>query len=84
VARKNLHLLYPFLNHKDEDVRIITAHALTHYPELSLEILPLLESRIAIEEKGTKKWLEQLYIKLKRVLKNENVTPLHPLISSSY
>ena len=70
VSQKNLLVLYPYLNYQDGFVREYIAEVLSCYPELGFETLPLLESRISIEEgKDVKIWLEKALHKLKESVK---------------
>ena len=63
---KNLHVIYPFLSHSDKYVRPYIAEALSCYPELSFQTMPLIEESIRSEkDEDTKGWLEQALHKLK-------------------
>ena len=49
AVEKGLHLLYPFLEYPDSEVRFFIAIALRFYPAYSQEIIPLLEKALKSE-----------------------------------
>jgi hypothetical protein len=64
-VRKYLNLLYPYLNYPDGFSTWI-ARALSCYPELSQETIPLIEKTIEVEkDENVKKWLGESLNKLK-------------------
>jgi hypothetical protein len=68
-VREELHLLYPYLFHEVYYVRAVIAHALQAFPEMSKEIIPLLEKALKAESnKDTKDIIEDSI----RILSNSN------------
>jgi len=64
-VRKNLRVLYPFLNYPDGFNSYI-ASTLACYPELSDETIPLIEKAMELEkDENVRKWLNESLQKLK-------------------
>jgi HEAT repeat protein len=65
AVEKGLHLLYPFLEYPDPEVRFFIAIALPFYPAHSQEIIPLLEKALKSEsDKFTKAAIQEAIDKL--------------------
>ncbi len=65
VVRENLYLLYPYLDYPDGFNGYI-ARALSCYPELAFETMPLIEKAIEIEkDENIKEWLNESLQKLR-------------------